>query len=148
MAERIDKIFINGDWVSTVEGKTEAVLDPATGEVIAEVAASTAADVERAVDAATAAFPDWRATSPAGRAAALFKLADVVEANKDELVAIENQLMSMSSIQFMWSALYADATGEWLELGTITPEPDRQAAFDEQYGPGVVRLTPRLLPIN
>jgi hypothetical protein len=67
--------------------------------------------------------------------------------SKDELVAIENQLMSMSSIQFMWSALYADATGEWLEMGTITPDPDRQAAFDEQYGEGVVRLTPQLRPL-
>ena len=67
--------------------------------------------------------------------------------SKDELVAIENQLMSMSSVQFMWSALYADATGEWLELGTITPEPDRQAAFDEQYGAGVVRLSSGMRPL-
>ena len=46
-----------------------------------------------------------------------------------------------------WSALYADATGEWLEMGTIAPDPDRQAAFDEQYGPGVVRLTSGLRPL-
>ena len=67
--------------------------------------------------------------------------------SKDELIAIENQLMGMSSVQFTWSALYADATGEWLEMGIIAPDPDRQAAFDEQYGPGVVRLTSGLRPI-
>jgi len=55
--------------------------------------------------------------------------------------------MGMSSVQFTWSALYADATGEWLEIGTIAPDPERQAALDEQYGPGVVRLTSGLRPL-
>jgi hypothetical protein len=67
--------------------------------------------------------------------------------SKEELVAIENQLMSMSSTQFMWSALYADATGEWLEMGVISADPDRQAALDQEYGEGVVRLTPGLRPL-
>ena len=62
----------------------------------------------------------------------------------DELVAISNQLLSMSSVKFLWSQVYADATGEWVEAGVIVPDPERQAALDEQYGPGVVRLTPRL----
>jgi hypothetical protein len=65
----------------------------------------------------------------------------------DELVAISNQLMSMSSIKFLWSQVYSDATGEWVEAGIITPDPDRQAAFDEQFGEGVVRLTARLRPL-
>ena len=54
----------------------------------------------------------------------------------DELVAISNQLLSMSSVKFLWSQVYADATGEWVEAGVIVPDPERQAAFDEQYGPG------------
>jgi hypothetical protein len=62
----------------------------------------------------------------------------------DELVAISNQLMSMSSVKFLWSQVYSDATGEWVEAGVIVPDPERQAAFDEQYGEGVVRLTSRL----
>ena len=65
----------------------------------------------------------------------------------DELVAISNQLMSMSSVKFLWSQVYADATGEWVEAGIIVPDPERQAAFDEQYGEGVVRLTSRLRPL-
>ena len=65
----------------------------------------------------------------------------------DELVAISNQLMSMSSVKFLWSQVYADATGEWVEAGVIVPDPERQAAFDQQYGEGVVRLTSRLQPL-
>ena len=66
---------------------------------------------------------------------------------KPELVAISNQLMSISSVKFLWSQVYSDASGEWVEAGIITPDPDRQAAFDEQFGEGVVRLTPRLRAI-
>jgi 1-pyrroline dehydrogenase len=91
VAERLDKIFIGGEWVATQEGKADPVVNPATGEIIAEVASSGAADVDRAVDAAAAAFEGWRATSPAERSAALHKLADAVEANKDDLVAIESR---------------------------------------------------------
>jgi hypothetical protein len=61
-----------------------------------------------------------------------------------ELVAISNQLLSMSSVKFLWSQVYSDATGEWVEAGVIVPDHERQAAFDQQYGEGVVRLTPRL----
>jgi 1-pyrroline dehydrogenase len=67
------------------------VIDPATGEVMAEVASAGAADVDAAVRAAAAAFPGWAATSPMERSAALSKLADAVEANKDELSAIESR---------------------------------------------------------
>ena len=59
-----------------------------------------------------------------------------------DLVAISNQLDSMSSIQFLWNSPYADATGEWVEAGVIAPDPQRQAAFDAEWGPGVVRLSP------
>jgi 1-pyrroline dehydrogenase len=83
--------FIGGAWVEGGEGRTDPVLDPATGEVIAQVAASTAADIDRAVAAAAEAFPGWAATSPAGRAAALNKLADAVEAATTELVDIESR---------------------------------------------------------
>jgi hypothetical protein len=65
----------------------------------------------------------------------------------EELVAISNQLVSMSSLKVLWSQVYADATGEWVEAGIIVPDPERQAAFDEQYGEGVVRLTSRLRPL-
>jgi hypothetical protein len=50
-------------------------------------------------------------------------------------------------VQFLWNQVYVDATGEWLEVGVIAPDPDRQAAFDAEFGDRVVRLVPRLRPI-
>jgi len=85
------KIFVDGDWVETREGRLDDVVDPATGEVIAQVASAGAADVDAAVDAAATAFPGWAATSPAERSGALNKLADAIEANRDELVRIESR---------------------------------------------------------
>ena len=83
--------FIGGTWVDSTDGRTDAVIDPATGEPMAEVAASGAGDVDRAVDAAAAAFDEWAGASPATRAAALLRFADAVEADTDELVRIESQ---------------------------------------------------------
>jgi 1-pyrroline dehydrogenase len=91
VAERLDSIFVNGAWEKTQAGWTDPVVDPATGEVIAEVASASAADVDRAVDAAAAAFDGWRASTPAERSAALLRLAAAIESNKDELVAIESR---------------------------------------------------------
>ncbi len=54
--------------MESAEGRTDAVIDPATGEPMAEVAASGTEDVDRAVEAASAAFDEWAAVSPATRA--------------------------------------------------------------------------------
>src|SRR5262249_42409309 len=58
------KNFVGGDWVDAVEGETMEVLNPATGEVIAEVPRGGEADVERAVDAARKVLPDWLEKTP------------------------------------------------------------------------------------
>jgi hypothetical protein len=65
-----------------------------------------------------------------------------------ELADIQGQLMAISSIQFLSIGTYVDATGEWVEARTFAPEPERQAAFDEQFGPGVVRLVSQLHPVS
>jgi len=83
--------FIGGAWVDAGDGRTDAVIDPATGEEIAQVASSGAADVDAAVGAARRAFDEWGHATPMARAAALNKLADAVEAHADELVAIESR---------------------------------------------------------
>jgi betaine-aldehyde dehydrogenase/aminobutyraldehyde dehydrogenase len=85
------KIFVGGEWVDAAEGGTMEVLNPATGETIAEVPACTAADVDRAVDAASEALPGWLDSTPAERAELLLKLADVLDANADELAEIESR---------------------------------------------------------
>src|SRR6476661_2709383 len=85
------KNFVGGEWVEAVEGETMEVLNPATGEVIAEVPRGGEADVERAVDAARKALPDWLEKTPKDRMELLLKLADVMEANGEELARLESQ---------------------------------------------------------
>jgi 1-pyrroline dehydrogenase len=85
------KNFVGGEWVDAVEGGTMEVLNPATGEVIAEVPRGTQADVDRAVEAAKKALPEWLETTPQERSEALLKLADAIEDNADELGELESK---------------------------------------------------------
>ena len=81
--------FIDGRFVDSAEGQTEPVVNPATGEAIADAPLSSAEDVDRAVEAARRAFPDWMAQTPGERALALLKLADAIEEHAGELSELE-----------------------------------------------------------
>jgi 1-pyrroline dehydrogenase len=86
-----NKIFVGGKWTDAAEGGTMEVLNPATGDTIAEVPACTAADVDAAVEAAARALPDWLDSTPAERAELLLKLADVLDEHAEELAEIESR---------------------------------------------------------
>jgi betaine-aldehyde dehydrogenase len=81
--------FIDGEFVDSAEGATEEVLNPATGEAIAEAPLSTEEDVNRAVAAARRAFGGWSETTPGERSLALLKLADAIEENTEEITDLE-----------------------------------------------------------
>jgi betaine-aldehyde dehydrogenase len=81
--------FIDGELVDAADGATEEVTNPATGDVIAEMPLSSEEDVNRAVAAATGAFDGWARTTPGERAAAINKLADMLEEHADELADLE-----------------------------------------------------------
>jgi betaine-aldehyde dehydrogenase len=81
--------FIDGEFVDSADGATEDVVNPANGEVIAQMPLSTEEDVDRAVAAAKRAFGEWSTTPPGERASALFKLADLIEEHADELSDLE-----------------------------------------------------------
>ncbi|SCL71603.1 aldehyde dehydrogenase (NAD+) [Micromonospora citrea] len=84
--------YLDGQWTAAGSGETVAVRNPATEQVIATVPAGTAADVDRAVAAARAAFPGWADTAPADRAARLDRLHAALTARADEIartVALE-----------------------------------------------------------
>jgi betaine-aldehyde dehydrogenase len=81
--------FIDGEFVDPVEGRTEPVLNPATGEAIAQAPLSTEEDVDRAVRAARRAFPEWSTATPGERALAVLKLADAIEEHAEELAELE-----------------------------------------------------------
>ena len=84
------KQFIGGEWVEASSGETLEVLNPSTGEVIAEVPRSTAEDVERAVEAAKKAWDEWRLKTPKDRMELLLGLADVLDENAEELARLES----------------------------------------------------------
>lgn len=85
--------FIGGRWVPSAATAFEEVPNPATGELLARVPLSTAADVDAAVQAAAAAFPDWAATPAVERARLLFRYKAILEEHFEELarlVTLEN----------------------------------------------------------
>lgn len=86
------KLLINGKWEDAASGRRFDVIDPATEEIICQVAEGDKRDVDRAVKAARKAFDDseWSRMMPAGRERLLLKLADLIEANADELAQLES----------------------------------------------------------
>ena len=84
-----DKLFIGGEFVDGVEQATFEVLNPHDLSRLAEVAEARPADVDRAVDAAAAAFGAWSRTPASERGRLLLRLADAIEANAAELARLE-----------------------------------------------------------
>ena len=86
------EMFIGGQWQSAAEGETEPIVNPSTGETIAQVAKGTQADVDRAVEAARNAFDAaWSETTPGERSVLLWKLADRIEEHAAELAHVESE---------------------------------------------------------
>jgi 1-pyrroline dehydrogenase len=85
------KNLIGGEWVDSADGGTMEVLNPATGETIAEVPRASAEDVDRAVQAAKKALPEWLETTPGERAELLLKLADAIDEHAEELAELESR---------------------------------------------------------
>ena len=123
--------FIDGKFVASHSGRTDPVIDPATGETIAEVPSSDATDVDDAVRAAEAAFAEWSQTTPQERATMLIKFGDALEEHADELAAVESRNVgkpisamgeeiwfSADNLRFFGGAVRAmggSATGEYLQ---------------------------------
>lgn len=84
------KLLINGELVSG-EGEKQPVYNPATGDVLLEIAEASAEQVDAAVRAADAAFAEWGQTTPKARAECLLKLADVIEENGQVFAELESR---------------------------------------------------------
>ena len=83
--------LIGGEWVGSADGRTFETIDPATGEAIVQVAQGGAEDVDRAVKAARAALEGKWGTAPASKRAELMhRLADLIEANAEELAELNS----------------------------------------------------------
>ncbi len=81
--------IVGGERVGSASGATYDVVNPATGDVYAQAPASSAEDVDKAMQAAATAFESWGETTPAERQKAMLKIADALESRADEFVAVE-----------------------------------------------------------
>src|SRR5438552_13147965 len=84
------KNVVGGEWVDSASGETMEVLNPATGEAMAEATQGTKEDADRAVEAATKALPKWLETTPGERAEGLLRLADLLDEHAEELAQLES----------------------------------------------------------
>jgi 1-pyrroline dehydrogenase len=125
------KQFIGGEWVESSSGETMEVLNPATGETIAEVPRGTVEDVENAVQAAQKAWSEWQWKTPKDRMELLLKLADAIDENADELsrleslnvgkpmaIAVDEMPFSADNLRFFAGAarnLEGKSAGEYVE---------------------------------
>lgn len=82
------KNYINGEWVDS-KGQIVDVVNPATGKVIGKCPISTREEIDEAVAAAKAAYPEWRRTTPLARSRYLFRLKELLEENFEELSRIQ-----------------------------------------------------------
>jgi 1-pyrroline dehydrogenase len=103
------EMFIGGEWVAGSGDQGQAIINPATGETIAEVAKGTEADVDRAVKAARKAYSEWFETTPRERSEMLLKLADAILADGDELANIESANVGKPRALFLSEELWVCA---------------------------------------
>jgi len=85
------KNLINNEWVKSKSGQTIPTIDPASGETLTHIQAGSKEDINAAVSAARNAFKTggWAAMTPSGRGKLLWKMAELIEANIDELAELE-----------------------------------------------------------
>ena len=99
--------LIAGEWIDAEGGRTFDDLNPYSGEVFAQIPASSGADAQRAIEAADKAFPAWAAMGARARQALFLKAADILERRADEVVLIMAQetgaANSFSRFQIQWA---------------------------------------------
>jgi succinate-semialdehyde dehydrogenase/glutarate-semialdehyde dehydrogenase len=128
------RAWLNGEWVDSDSGETFAVVDPATGEELAQVPRMGPAETRRALEAAAAAYPGWRATTARDRARILRRWADLMLANAEDLAFLLTLEQGKPLAEARGEVEYAASFLEWFgEEGkrvygdTIPPpSPDRR----------------------
>jgi succinate-semialdehyde dehydrogenase/glutarate-semialdehyde dehydrogenase len=105
--------LINGQWVQADSGRTTAVRNPATGEVIGHIPAMGTAETRRAIEAAHAAFAAWRKLLAKDRAAILRRLHDLMHANADDLAAIMTAEQGKPLAEAKGEVVYSASFLEW-----------------------------------
>ena len=121
--------FVNGRWIAADGGKTFNVNNPATGERLGTAPDCGRAETARAIEAADAAFPAWRAKTAKERAKLLHRLADVIEANVEELGTLLTMEQGKSLAEAKGEANFSAAYVRWFAeeaqrvYGDVIPSP-------------------------
>jgi succinate-semialdehyde dehydrogenase/glutarate-semialdehyde dehydrogenase len=124
-----DRAYIGGEWVSATGGSSFAVTDPANGSVVAMVADLSRADAERAVVAAHAAFPTWRAAPAKERSRLLRRWFDLVMERADDLATILSCEQGKPFSEARDEIVYGASFIEWFAeearrvYGDVVPAP-------------------------
>ncbi|SAK61756.1 succinate-semialdehyde dehydrogenase (NAD(P)(+)) [Caballeronia fortuita] len=147
--------FIDGKWVAAASGRRFAVTDPATGEIIAQVADSGPADARAATDAAARAFPAWRDTLPKDRAAVLHRWHALIVENADTLGRLISLEQGKPFAEGRGEVMYGASYVAWFAdeaariYGDIIPQQQRgkrMSAVKEPVGI-VAAITPWNFPL-
>ncbi|GLY85042.1 NAD-dependent succinate-semialdehyde dehydrogenase [Actinoallomurus iriomotensis] len=108
-----EDLFIDGEWTPGSAGERADVLDPATGAVVARMAAANEADVVRAVEAAKAAAPGWARVTAPERARILRRWYELIVANADDLATILTAEQGKPLAEARGEILYGAGFVEW-----------------------------------
>ncbi len=123
--------FIAGRWESSADGKVKQVVNPATGEVIGTVPNMGTAETTRAIEAAHAALPDWRARAAKERAHILRRWFELMMAHQDDLAVLmtieEGKPLAESRAEIEYAAAFLEWFGEEAKraYGDVIPGHDR-----------------------
>src|SRR6202040_1659053 len=145
--------FVNGKWESATSDKTFPVYDPSTEEIIAQVAAADAADVDRAVKAARAAFDSgpWPQTTAQDRGRILFKLAEKIRQNTATLAELECRNTGKPIVEAEYDIADVATCFEYYGglatkiLGYVNPVPDHAPSLTLTQPMGVAA---QIIPWN
>ncbi|MEM1412295.1 MAG: NAD-dependent succinate-semialdehyde dehydrogenase [Pseudomonadota bacterium] len=149
-----EQAFIDGAWVGADSGAIFEVTNPADGTVIATVPELTESETQRAVEAAHAAWPVWRAKTAKERAAILRRWFNLILANKNDLAALMTAEQGKPLAESAGEVMYGASFIEWFaeegkrQYGDVVPThlPDRRLLVIRQ-GVGVVAcITPWNFP--
>jgi succinate-semialdehyde dehydrogenase/glutarate-semialdehyde dehydrogenase len=112
----LDRGYIRGEWVEADSGATFAVVNPATGEELAQVPRMGADETRRAIEAAQDAYPAWRATLAKERARILLRWADLMLEHRDDLALLltteQGKPLAESRVEIEYAASFFEWFGE------------------------------------
>src|SRR6187455_3879171 len=149
-------LMIDGAWTKGANGRTIPVINPATEEVIGQVAHAEKADLDRALAAADKGFKQWRKVSPFDRYKVMRKAAELIRQRVDEIAPIMTMEQGKPVIEAKGETLLAADIIDWMAeegrrtYGRIVParlENVYQLVMKEPVGP-VAAFTPWNFPIN